>query len=181
MWTYNYTDELYHHGILGQKWGERRYQNFDGTYTKAGLERYNKSKDIYEKRKAKYNELKKTNPSKYEKQYAKAKVKEAKQRMNKDYKHLRNDKMADKGKVRYARGERIRNNAAAAKFVHSVAGVALAGAVYGKQMGIIDDKVATGLALSAVAMEGASIAKRLIDEIPNRELREYYRHSSKNY
>ena len=32
--------ELYHHGILGQKWGVRRYQNQDGSYTAAGKERY---------------------------------------------------------------------------------------------------------------------------------------------
>ncbi len=25
--------ELYHHGILGQKWGVRRYQDKDGDYT----------------------------------------------------------------------------------------------------------------------------------------------------
>ena len=31
---------LAHHGILGQKWGIRRYQNPDGTLTEAGKERY---------------------------------------------------------------------------------------------------------------------------------------------
>lgn len=36
-------DILQHHGILGQKWGVRRYQNEDGSLTKAGKERYDKS------------------------------------------------------------------------------------------------------------------------------------------
>ena len=32
--------ELYHHGILGQKWGVRRFQNEDGSLTGAGRKRY---------------------------------------------------------------------------------------------------------------------------------------------
>jgi len=35
-----FTDELYHHGIKGQKWGIRRYRNEDGSLTKEGEERY---------------------------------------------------------------------------------------------------------------------------------------------
>ena len=32
--------ELYHHGIKGQKWGIRKYQNEDGTLTAEGKARY---------------------------------------------------------------------------------------------------------------------------------------------
>lgn len=34
------TNYLIHHGIKGQKWGVRRYQNADGTLTNAGKKRY---------------------------------------------------------------------------------------------------------------------------------------------
>lgn len=33
-------NELEHHGIKGQKWGIRRYQNKDGSYTDDGRKRY---------------------------------------------------------------------------------------------------------------------------------------------
>lgn len=43
MWDYIY-DELYHHGIKGQKHGVRRWQNKDGSLTPAGRIRYGAAK-----------------------------------------------------------------------------------------------------------------------------------------
>lgn len=43
------NDILVHHGILGQKWGVRRFQNEDGSLTEAGKKRY--AKDISKLRK----------------------------------------------------------------------------------------------------------------------------------
>lgn len=56
MGVYIYHNgELYHHGIKGQKWGVRRFQQEDGTLTNAGKKRYaddnkNTKKSFFQKR-----------------------------------------------------------------------------------------------------------------------------------
>ena len=53
-----YSPSIEHHGIKGQKWGVRRYRNYDGSYTKAGLKRYGVAESNYEHSKGKYEKAK---------------------------------------------------------------------------------------------------------------------------
>lgn len=46
MWEYNHTTELHHYGILGMKWGVRRFQKKDGTLTSEGKKRYDNDGDL---------------------------------------------------------------------------------------------------------------------------------------
>lgn len=181
--------ELYHYGIKGQRWGLRRYQNFDGSYTQAGLDRYNKSSEKYERLKTTYKETKKSDASRYEKSLAKAKMKEAKRQADKDYKHLKLDKMADKGKVRYKNGERITEKSKVTKLLSNAGYGLVSMAAFNAKYKVVDtSKISKKLGVNAeaavavagVALKGASIVKGLIDEIPNNELRAYYSHTS-NY
>lgn len=55
------NEEMYHHGILGQKWGIRRFQNSDGSLTSAGKRRYDKDTSNDRSKNSKAEILEKSN------------------------------------------------------------------------------------------------------------------------
>lgn len=59
----NNEEFLAHHGILGQKWGVRRFQNEDGSLTEAGKKRY--SKYLYSEMKKNEGKLNRSDYGRY--------------------------------------------------------------------------------------------------------------------
>ena len=76
-----YSDELYHHGILGQRWGIRRYQKKDGSLTPAGLKRYGSEANFKKIQRAEATAKKEAEKAKY-----RAKTEAEIAKINKKYK-----------------------------------------------------------------------------------------------
>ena len=104
MGNVNYSDELQHHGIMGMKWGQRRYQNKDGSLTAAGQKRYNKEVEKLKKETAKVKaaeELaasRRKNQSKLDKLESKKKELEERKKALKDEKNRKTNEESDKYK-----------------------------------------------------------------------------------
>jgi hypothetical protein len=191
MNTYIIQDgELYHHGVKGMKWGVRKYQNYDGSYTKAGMKRFNESLDKYEKAdqhykntKAAYKAAKKsgvnTDSAKAEFKNAKLDRKTTKKKLEKDYKHLKQDKLADQGKELYAKGKTITGNAHVTGILSTIGSVSLGIAINNSQAGVGNQTVNKVLAIGGLGAMAAGVIKGVVDYSQNKKLRAYYTHTSK--
>ena len=140
-WACRRQGELYHHGIKGQKWGVRRFQNKDGSLTPAGKRRYDEP-----------NVGRKTKESKT---YKTPKNKSL-HRLKLEEKYMKNGMTREEAEQ--AAAKRIRTE----KFVAAAAVVTVASAVaYAKYKGYTSDKI----------IKENSDFQRIMRLDPNAELR----------
>lgn len=133
-----YENELYHHGIKGMRWGVRRYQNEDGSYTRAGRKRYGMDLDINDKSRTNIAKIRlgearrrldvaKTNNSTNTSRLAELKIRERSAK-----RAIKEAKDIDAGAKRLAKGETITGNSFKAALGYAAAYVgskALTGAL----------------------------------------------------
>lgn len=170
------TDELYHYGVKGMKWGVRRYRNYDGSYTQAGLKRFDKSLKNYTDLKAKKKQYGSKTLMNSKSTYGRA-TKLAKKQLKKDYKHLKQDKLADQGKNLYANGYRITDNVGRTFKRVGMGGLGAAGSLYA--YGIVDRNQATTIAAISAGTTAIGEGINLVNRNKNRKLRAYYAHTSR--
>ena len=167
-------DELYHFGVKGMRWGVRRYENYDGTYTKAGLKRYKESDKVYDFMDQTYKMAKAGGSSKEALRSIKDSRKAYKKQMKADYKQLKRDKLADEGKKQYTQGKRITTNAG-----NTLAGVVGVGGFATSVMLAFstDKKLRDKMPYVAIGSTVASAALARIGSLSGRKLRAYYGHN----
>lgn len=169
---------LAHHGVIGMKWGVRRYQNADGSYTKRGLEHYRNTEKRYDEKNTAYKSVKQAykegKATKADVKAAKLERKHAQRDMSKNYDQLKKDYVADQGKELYRSGKTITGSARNLQIAGLVATGTGAVAVYLKQNG--KDKYAKYALYAGAGLEAINAIWGVANEIQAHKLRAYYSH-----
>lgn len=98
MENYTHNDELQHWGIKGQKWGQRRYQNKDGSLTPEGKKRYNQEVEKLKAEEAKIKAAEKVAATKKKTQAKLDKLDAKKAELEERKKKLKNGDVEDPDK-----------------------------------------------------------------------------------
>jgi hypothetical protein len=115
MYYYQRPDELYHYGVLGMKWGMRRFHKPDGTLTAAG-------KRHLEKTGEKGFTYKSHSTKKYARKLAKAQKKGNEEKAKKFEMRLKASKELDKREQDYAKSVSVGGNIAMRLLTNRVGG-----------------------------------------------------------
>ena len=110
-----YSDELYHHGILGQRWGIRRYQKKDGSLTPAGLKRYGSEANFKKIQRAEATAKKEAEKAKY-----RAKTEAEIAKINKKYKINKPDAKKEETKAKEETKEKEKSSKPKAKSINEM-------------------------------------------------------------